>query len=351
MVDNATSIKKLKIFYFSGTGNAKQISSWFSEIAIKKGIEAQLFNIGKMKKDEIDTLAAGFSDELIVIISPVHGFSFPRIMLKFIEHFPKGSNNIVLMNTRGGLRIGRWVTPGLSGAAFLLSSWVLRRKGYKIVGQIPFDMPSNWISFHPALTDKASKFICEKNHKKVEKHAEKIFSGQVDFLAYRDLVQDILVLPIAFLYYYVGRFFIAKTFYATKACDHCGVCERECPVRAIKNSKSLPFWTFKCESCMRCMNICPKRAIENNTWLLGVLTYVFLSFFSAVFFYFVRESTLSTGVELLFSSIIFFVLLFLFYRAQYFLLKNKFFGKLIALTTLTYYKFWGRYYFNKKSRR
>jgi len=301
------------------------------------------------------SIASGFSDELIVIISSIHGFNYPRITLKFIEHFPKGNNNIVLMNTRAGMRIGKFMITGWTGGAFFFSSWMLRRKGYQIVGQIPFDMPSNWISLHPALTDKASKFIHEKNYERVEKHAEIIFSGKPDFFAYReskfDLIIDILILPVTVLYYYIGRFFFAKTFYATQACDHCGICERECPVNAIKNSKNLPFWTLKCESCMRCMNICPKRAIENNLWFLSVLTYVFFVLFPHVFFCFVEKNHLSTGIGFLFSNIIFFALFFLFYRAQYFFLKNKFIGKLIALTSLTYYKFWGRYYSNKKSRK
>jgi len=351
-----TSIKKLKIFYFSGTGNAKQISSWLSEIAIKKGIEVQKFNIGKISKEETKAITSGFSDELIVIISSIHGFNYPRITLKFIEHLPKGNNNIVLMNTRAGMRIGKFVTPGMTGAAFLLSSWILRRKGYKIVGQVPFDMPSNWISLHPALTDKASKFIHEKNYERVEKHAEKIFSGQPDFFAYResklDFIADILILPVSVLYYYIGRFFFAKTFYATKACDHCGICERECPVNAIKNRKNLPFWTLKCESCMRCMNICPKRAIENNLWFLLmfplVISYIFMGFLREIYH---SEWIHSGWTTFLVWNIVLFAFMFLFDRTRYFLLENKFVGKLIALTSLTYYKFWGRYYSNKKSRK
>ena len=329
----------IRIFYFSGTGNAKKIALWFSEIAEKKGIDVQLLNIAKINKGEIKTISSG---ELIVIISPIHGFHYPPIMLKFIKHFPEGNNNVVLMNTRGGLKIGNIVTPGLSGASFICSSFVLRKKGYKIKGQIPFDMPSNWISIHPALTGKAAKFIDEKNYKKVEKHAGIILSEQSDFLARRDLIQDILFFPVSLAWYLGGRFFFAKSYYATNACNNCGICEKECPVHAIKESDSLPFWTYRCESCMKCMNICPKQAIETAHGLWALLIVV-SSLLSGLFCKIVNTSNHTALVKFSVFSAIFFLLLFIFYRIHHLLLKNKFIRKLVALTSLTHYKFWGRF--------
>ena len=334
----------LKIFYFSGTGNARQVALWFSEIAANRGIDVQTFNIGKIDRDKIEISP----DETIIIISSIHGFSYPHITVKFIEHFPKGNNRVVLMNTRGGLKIGKRITWGLSGSAFLLSLLVLRKKGYKITGQIPFDMPLNWLSIHPALKGKTVKFIHEKNYEKVKKHADIIFSGQSDFPARRDLIQDIFILPISVLYYFAGRFFLAKSFYAAKTCDNCGICEKECPVRAIKNSSSLPFWTLKCESCMQCMNICPKRAIEaaHGLW---IILFVLASILSGLFCRLLNISHI--GLIALLWNVIFFISLIILYRVQYLLLKNKIIGKLISFTSLTHYKFWGRYFskFNEKS--
>ena len=113
------------------------------------------------------------------------------------------------------MKIGSFVTPGLTGIAFILSSLLLKRKGYKIVGQIPFDMPSNWISIHPALNERAVKFIHQKNFDRAKKHSDKIFAGKKDFLALRDLIQDILIAPVSLGYYLVGRYAFAKTFYAS----------------------------------------------------------------------------------------------------------------------------------------
>ncbi len=137
-------IQKIRIFYFSGTGNAKRIAQWFSEFAVKKKIDCEIFDIVRF---DFNKNSKCFNNATILIISPIHGFNFPKITLNFIRCFPKGNNNIILMNTRAGMKIGSYVTPGLTGIAFILSSLILKMKGYKIVGQIPFDMPSNWFQY------------------------------------------------------------------------------------------------------------------------------------------------------------------------------------------------------------
>jgi ferredoxin/flavodoxin len=332
--------RKMVLFYFSGTGNAKQVALWFSEFAIKKDIDCRTFDIAKT---DIKTIESLNSDTLIGIISPIHGFNFPKITLNFIEHFPKGKNNIVLMNTRAGMKIGRFVTPGLTGIAFLLSSLILKQKGYKIVGQIPFDMPSNWISIHPALNENTVKFLHEKIYTRVAKHSLKIFSGKSDFHSHRDLVQDILISPVSLGYYLIGRFAFAKSFYASNDCDNCGVCEKQCPVKAIKTVKNRPYWTFKCESCMKCMNLCPKKAIETAHGLfivVGILSSTMLTFLINDLF---KISIPSDFIREIVSTLLFFAFLWISYKLQHLLLRSKLIGKLISFTSLTHYKFWGRY--------
>ncbi len=332
--------REIVIFYFSGTGNAKQIASWFSEFAMGENISCKILDISKIETDKIERLNP---DVLVAIISPIHGFNYPKITLKFIEHFPKGKNNVVLMNTRGGMKIGRIVTPGLTGIAFLLSSFVLKRKGYNIVGQIPFDMPSNWISIHPALHDNAVEFLHKKNYERVEKHSNKIFSGESDFLAYRDLVQDILISPISLGYYLAGRFVFAKSFYASCDCDNCGLCIKQCPVNAIKTVNNRPYWTFRCESCMKCMNTCPKKAIDTAHGffvVVGVLSSLLLTFMMDNI---LKISIQSFLLRLIIFTLVFFALLWIFYKIQHSLLRSKLIAKLISYTSLTHYKFWGRY--------
>ena len=332
--------QKITIFYFSGTGNAKRIAQWYSEFAAMKGVESSLYDIANCKNLNLTSL---IENRLIFIISPIHGFNYPKITLDFISHFPKGNNRIVLMNTRAGMKIGKFITPGLTGIAFIIASILLRLKGYNIVGQIPYDMPSNWLSLHPALNEKSIKFLHQKNINRVEKDSDTIFSGKTNFKSYRDLIQDILISPIAFGYYFIGRFAIAKTFYASAACDMCGKCIKQCPVNAIKNINNHPFWTFKCESCMHCMNICHKRAIETAHGLI-----IIVSILSSLVFTLFIESILKIDIEsswirMTIWSLFFMVIIWVMYYLQHFLLRFKLISKLITLTSLTHYKFWGRY--------
>jgi Pyruvate/2-oxoacid:ferredoxin oxidoreductase delta subunit len=333
-------IQKAVVYYFSGTGNARQIAFWLSDFAREKGIDCRLKDIAKT---DVPIAEAVDPEDLIIFISPIHGFNYPKITLHFIRHFMKGNNRVVLMNTRGGMKIGNFVTPGLTGIAFFLSSFWLRRKGYKVVGTIPFDMPSNWISLHPALNERTVRFLHRKNNERVRFHANKIFSGISDFHSRREIVQDILIFPISIGYYLAGRFILAKSFYANSTCDNCGICIQGCPVKAIKTMHNKPFWTLKCESCMKCMNSCPKKSIETAHALIVAVSFIYSAIFTfltgKVLSVFFQSEILLSIIE----PIVFILLTIVAYRIQHLLLRNKRIGRFISLLSVTHYKFWGRY--------
>lgn len=53
-----------------------------------------------------------------------------------------------------------------------------------------------------------------------------------------------------------------------KNCDQCGLCAKQCPVRAIDVSNSKIVDKSKCISCMRCVSNCPQNAREINKIVL-----------------------------------------------------------------------------------
>lgn len=339
------TINKIIIFYFSGTGNSKKVAQWFSEFAVVKGISCELVDVAKVNKNSLEAIEP---DVLIGIISPTHGFNYPKITLDFIRRFPKGKNRVVLMNTRAGMKIGKIVSPGLTGVAFMLSSFILKRKGYKVIGQIPFDMPSNWISVHPAIRDESVQFIFDKNYIRAKKHFEKLYSQNKNFAARKDLIQDVLISPVSLAYYLIGRFFLAKSYYASYSCTNCNLCIKQCPVHAIKKINGRPFWTFKCENCMKCMNNCPVDAIETTHGLWIIVIYISSITHTNVFYSILPDYLQFWGVKFLLFNILLLLLLWLLYRVQQFELKYRIIAKLISFTSLTYYKFWGRYKSNEK---
>jgi len=335
--------QKVIIYYFSGTGNSKNVAIWLSQVAEENNIECQIINISQIERRSI---APPEPDSLVVFISPVHGFNYPPIMLNFIMRFPKGKNKVVLMNTRAGMLIGKFITPGLTGIAFYLSALILFIKGYSIKAILPVDMPSNWISVHPGLNDRTVKFLHEKNKERVEKFAHKIMQGKSHFKHLLEL-HDILFAPIALAYYLVGRFFLAKTYFASADCNNCGLCIKACPVKAIIKVDKRPFWTFNCESCMKCMSNCPKKAIETGHGYIAafvivfymVILVAFYKYFSA--YIFPIENTL---FKFVLESVLSIAFLAAWYRLVHWLLRFKVPERLTVYTSLTKYKWWGRRY-------
>jgi ferredoxin len=334
---------KLIVYYFSGTGNSTNVAQWVAEIAQSKNMQVELVNIAHVNRLHIATPP---TDALIAFCSPVHGFNYPPVMQAFIRRFPKGKNPVLLLNTRAGMLIGKWITPGVSGITFYFSTLILWLKGYKINALFPVDMPSNWISVHPGLNDHTIKFLHERNKERVTAFATKTLEGGKDFRSLREIIQDVLISPISLAYFFAGRFFIAKTYYASTACNNCGLCIKQCPVKAIKMVDDRPFWTFNCESCMHCMSYCPHRAIETAHGAIAVFMILFSAIvWSAIEITFGKTLHLDNWfVNFVLQSGLMLGLLAVWYRILHFLLRYKWFNKLITFTSLTFYKFWGRRY-------
>lgn len=334
---------KLIIYYFSGTGNSANVARWIEKIAIEKGIKSELINIAHIDRLHIPTPP---NEALVAFCSPVHGFNYPPVMQAFIRRFPKGKIPVLLLNTRAGMLIGKWITPGLSGITLYFTALILWLKGYSIKAMFPVDLPSNWISVHPGLNDSTVKYLHERNKERITKFANKTLEGGTDFRSLREIILDVLISPISIGYFLVGRFLFAKTYYASIACTNCNLCVHQCPVRAIKIVDNRLFWTFHCESCMHCMSYCPHKAIETaHGAIIGFLVLFSLVFWSAVELTFGDSLLLDNPIiNFIVQSGLMLGLLAIWYRVLHFLLRYKWFNKLITFTSLTFYNFWGRRY-------
>lgn len=333
---------KIIIYYFSGTGNSAKVCEWISSLAHQKQINAEQINIGKTDRLHIKKPDPG---ALLIFISPIHGFNYPPVMMHFIMRFPRGKNPVVLMNTRAGMLIRKFITPGLTGIAFLFSSFFLKLKGYKIRGWAPFDMPSNWLSLHPGLNMPTIKFIHARIKERVTQLSDTILQGKNSFKNWYELVLDLLIAPVSVLYYFIGRFFFSKTYYAGKECDNCGLCVRECPANAIKTIKERPFWTFDCESCMHCMSHCPKKAIHTgHGYSIATLILSFSITWPFLDDTFFIEIQVGSTLAFLVKNLIFFGIFFIVHRVLHQLMHFPLVRKTIEYTSLTKYKFWGNRY-------
>jgi len=339
--------KKLLISYFSGTGNSRNVALALEREGIKAGLETSVVDIAVTDRKSIPSPEP---DALLFFVSPVHGFNYPVVMLNYIFRFPRGRNTVVLMNTRAGMLLGNHVTPGISGVSFYLAALVLKLKGYRIQGFYPVDLPSNWMSVHPGLNTRTVDFLYGKALPRVCEFARRMFAGERDFWCVRSILIDAVVAPITVLYFLFGRFMIAKTFYASNDCNHCGLCSQQCPVHAIELHNGRPFWTCRCESCMRCIGSCPKRAIETAHGMVSLFAVLFGWLFASVIDKKLLPFSIlqNEGGHCLIECGLFTLASIAGYRLFHYCLRYRWFERLTVYTSLTKLKFWNRYKAGKR---
>lgn len=339
----------LQMFYFSGTGNARNAARWMVETWKERGQEAEAIDLAQTCAEGIEVQ----DGDDIGLASPTHGFNFPPITLAFLFAFPRAPsrNRVCIINTRGGVRLLGVYLPGLSGAAQLLAALVFMLKGYRVVGMRPIDLPSSWISLHPGLKDETIRAIYRRCERVTRRCANRLLDGSRDLRALFDLPQDLLLAPIALGYYLVGRFFFAKSFVASAACDGCAACVDQCPVRALRLVRGRPFWSYWCESCMRCMNRCPRRAIETAHGFVAAFLVLFNAAMAALVYPALRPLIASWpagGVvarlgRSVFENALMLAALFLSYRALHHGLRLRPIERVAITTSLTHFGFWRRY--------
>jgi len=343
-----TMVNTLTLYFFSGTGNARNVAQWITGVAQKRDIPTEMINIAQIDRKHIKAPPA---NSMVGFISPTHGFNYPPAMMYFIFRFPLShGNKVFIMNSRAGLKLSKWFVPGLSGIALWLAALVLLVKGYKIVGLRSIDLPSNWISFHPGVKEQVVESIYSRCKRITQAFAEKILEGKHVYTAFRDIIQDILVFPVTIGYFFMGRFILAKSFYANDSCDNCELCIKNCPVKAIIMVDNRPFWTYRCESCMRCMNDCPKRSIETaHGYIIGIMFFInmgILVWFWQWVSHFIQFPVGNGWIELLLTVIrwsITFAAVVLLYRLYHYLLRIPGIRQLLYYTSFTRYRFWRRY--------
>jgi Pyruvate/2-oxoacid:ferredoxin oxidoreductase delta subunit len=343
----------LYIYYISGTGNARASSYWIADEARKLGLITRVIQIDRLK--DIQWPSAE-ERPLIGFVFPTHGFNAPPIMLRFIAGFPKGlCNEVFLLNTRAGMKMGKLFMPGLSGVALMLPSFMLRVKGYKSIGLKSIDLPSNWISLHPGIKQTVIESIFQRCEKIARQFATTILEGNKVFSGLLSLPVDLAISPIALGYYIGGRFFLSKTYIANNKCNNCGLCIKECPTESIKMVNGRPFWMLTCESCMRCMNNCPHRAIEAAHGMAVVFWLAYAALSTSVLMFLTKLFNITSIVWWwwIFTNIVGIALMVvtatILYRIFHFIMGWKPVEFVVRITSLTSYKFWRRYKRNKKT--
>ena len=255
---------RLTGYYLTGTGNSYLAATWIAQAATEAGLSAHIAPIGSARPDVEVGRTAG---DLLALCFPTHAFTTPWAMIRFALGLPPGLGvRALVLATRGAIELGGRLIRGLEGTSAYLVAAILMAKGYDVRGVRGVDMPSNWTIVHSAASDESARHLVARAEQVVKVYTHAVFAGQRRLEGRIELALGLGLAPVSLLYNVIGRFKLAKLFFATERCNACGLCARDCPHHAIRmaGDPPRPFWTYDCEGCMRCRSFCPTQAIETS---------------------------------------------------------------------------------------
>lgn len=342
----------LAIYYTSGTGNTYRVIRWIAQCARESGWEVDSL---PMEKNQPTERLVGAAAQTVVLATPTHGFTTPWHVLRFtFSQLPRGKGvPAYCLATRAGFRIGSYITDGMAGTCAFLLALILALKGYRVRGCVHVNMPSNWYSLHPMQGAKTVEMILDRAEKQTREFVARVIANQRVWFTGNNLYEAVVGLvlaPISALYLAIGRFGLAKLYFANYRCNGCGICAKGCSFQAIEmrgKKNPRPFWRYNCESCMRCAALCPTGAIEASHSWLGILIYVStIPLLHSLLGRVGEMGPILSGlqgswIDTLLWLMYWYPAVFLSYYLFQALLRIRVINRLFTYTTLTHY--WGRY--------
>ena len=228
------------ILYFSATGNSKYVATRIAEaqedkiVAIPKCVDENRFN---------------FEDETIGIVVPTYFWSLPSIVDDYLDKANFKTKYLYFVATCG-------TTPGATGS---LANKKIRNRNIDAFFSVK--MVDNYTPiFDISTKELQDKFLID---------TEKTIDGIILKIAAKEngnhmkrntpaILSNLVARPI---YNLRGR--KTSRFTVEGTCIGCGLCEKKCPVRAIKMKDGKPVWVKdKCVMCLGCLHRCPKFSIQ-----------------------------------------------------------------------------------------
>ena len=217
------------ILYFSGTGNCKYVA---------EQIAAAVGDTAVSVEDSGGKIALEMG-EIFGIVFPTHFWEIPAIMREFLEKASitaERENYAFAIATYG-------TTPGCSG---MDAKKLLKKKGIDLS---MFDLSdAEKVRRQNEEADKNLALLIGNIKARVNgNHATPKAPYFVRTMSDK-------------LYLKARR---TSNFYVEGSCVGCGLCAKQCPVKAIEIQNGKPVWIKEhCTLCLRCLHLCPKFSIQ-----------------------------------------------------------------------------------------
>jgi len=232
---------KIGIYYFSGTGNSKFVAKQIEKHYVNLREEVSLFSIeeGTVVKDY----------DLIIIGGPIYAGNVPEKLIKWVfRNIPK---------TIEGKAITFTTSAGLQNAFGNGSiSTKLSKRGYKILGQLQYELPRNYYFEKYEMTTKEQNNTLFENVKSsIHNDLIAIDYKNGDYFKTKTLGIDLLAETMSIMTRFMG-----KSFSVNSDCTKCLKCVKSCPTKNIVLKDKISF-KLRCMMCTRCIHNCPENAI------------------------------------------------------------------------------------------
>lgn len=223
------------IYYFSGTGNSRWAAR---KLAALTGDEARDI-IG------LDAVPTCQGEARIGLVFPIYAWGAPEPVLDFARQLDKAGAFTFAVGTCGS-EAGHALKK-LAAVFPLDSCYSLVMPNNYVIGSELEDEATVRAKLDAAETELAAIAAELRENKPVNRVHEGALAGLKSGLAN----------------FGFNRFARStKSFYATDACNGCGLCAQNCPAHTITLTNGKPVWTAQCYQCLRCLNECPQTAIQ-----------------------------------------------------------------------------------------
>lgn len=235
---------KVAVRYFSGTGNTAWLADRFKESLEARGAAVSMGAIG------LDGDPCIVQESLtLVVLYPVYALDAPDTVKNFVRHLPPGMGRCAAVVRSPG-------DPLFNGGATLPLRKELERRGWRVIHETMIVMPPN--IFYRASDDLAALLLAAAR-RRIAATADTLLGGggtlTGDVFATRcaGWIFSRLLKHFSFLF--------GRDLRATKQCNRCGLCVRECPAHTIEMTLGGLRFGNGCLLCLRCVTRCPKKAI------------------------------------------------------------------------------------------